>query len=153
MKNRKMIYIVFFSMLLIALSFITTDTFARTQPRTARMKNFYMMKDGKMMHMKSGKMMPMDKDFTMKNGTRCMTNGEFIMKNGEKMKLKEGEYMDMNGKTGMYGMMNENSKSTTKTKSDSQTMAVIYTCPMHPEIIRDKPGKCPKCGMNLVVKK
>lgn len=27
-----------------------------------------------------------------------------------------------------------------------------YTCPMHAEIIKDKAGKCPKCGMNLVVK-
>jgi hypothetical protein len=26
----------------------------------------------------------------------------------------------------------------------------LYTCPMHPEIISDKPGQCPKCGMNLV---
>ncbi len=25
-----------------------------------------------------------------------------------------------------------------------------YTCPMHPEIISDKPGKCSKCGMDLV---
>jgi Heavy metal binding domain len=25
-----------------------------------------------------------------------------------------------------------------------------YTCPMHPEVISDKPGKCSKCGMNLV---
>lgn len=25
-----------------------------------------------------------------------------------------------------------------------------YTCPMHPEIVQDKPGHCPKCGMNLV---
>ena len=24
-----------------------------------------------------------------------------------------------------------------------------YTCPMHPEIIRDAPGTCPKCGMAL----
>jgi len=29
----------------------------------------------------------------------------------------------------------------------------IYTCPMHPEIIAKKPGKCPKCGMTLVEKK
>ena len=27
----------------------------------------------------------------------------------------------------------------------------IYTCPMHPEIQQDDPGKCPKCGMNLVL--
>ena len=25
-----------------------------------------------------------------------------------------------------------------------------YTCPMHPEVIQDAPGNCPKCGMNLV---
>jgi P-type Cu+ transporter len=25
-----------------------------------------------------------------------------------------------------------------------------YTCPMHPEIIQDGPGSCPKCGMALV---
>jgi Cu(I)/Ag(I) efflux system membrane fusion protein len=28
----------------------------------------------------------------------------------------------------------------------------VYTCPMHPEIIRDKPGTCPICGMDLVKK-
>lgn len=30
---------------------------------------------------------------------------------------------------------------------------VLYTCVMHPEVISDKPGKCPKCGMKLVPKK
>ena len=25
-----------------------------------------------------------------------------------------------------------------------------YTCPMHPEIIRDEPGTCPICGMDLI---
>ena len=29
---------------------------------------------------------------------------------------------------------------------------VIYTCPMHPEVTSDKPGRCPKCGMELVPK-
>ena len=27
--------------------------------------------------------------------------------------------------------------------------AVKYTCPMHPEVISDQPGVCPKCGMSL----
>lgn len=26
----------------------------------------------------------------------------------------------------------------------------IYTCPMHPEVISNKAGMCPKCGMGLV---
>src|SRR5207253_7852722 len=25
-----------------------------------------------------------------------------------------------------------------------------YTCVMHPEVVQDHPGKCPKCGMELV---
>ena len=29
---------------------------------------------------------------------------------------------------------------------------LLYTCPMHPEVISDKPGKCPKCAMDLVLK-
>lgn len=28
----------------------------------------------------------------------------------------------------------------------------LYTCPMHPEIIKNEPGKCPICGMDLVPK-
>lgn len=28
--------------------------------------------------------------------------------------------------------------------------ATKYTCPMHPQIIRDEPGQCPICGMDLV---
>ena len=30
--------------------------------------------------------------------------------------------------------------------------AVKYTCPMHPEVLKDAPGDCPKCGMKLVEK-
>ena len=25
-----------------------------------------------------------------------------------------------------------------------------YTCPMHPQVLKDEPGKCPLCGMALV---
>ncbi|MEA2491223.1 MAG: hypothetical protein QOH21_3015 [Acidobacteriota bacterium] len=30
--------------------------------------------------------------------------------------------------------------------------AVLYTCPMHPEVTSATPGTCPKCGMTLVKK-
>src|SRR3989344_9157274 len=33
---------------------------------------------------------------------------------------------------------------------DSTT--TIYVCPMHPNVQKDMPGSCPKCGMMLVKK-
>jgi hypothetical protein len=36
---------------------------------------------------------------------------------------------------------------STKNKSIEK---VLYTCSMHPEVRSDKPGKCPKCGMELI---
>ena len=34
-------------------------------------------------------------------------------------------------------------------RNERPTLGTKYTCPMHPEIIRDKSGSCPKCGMAL----
>lgn len=28
-----------------------------------------------------------------------------------------------------------------------------YTCSMHPDVVQDKAGKCPKCGMDLTEKR
>jgi hypothetical protein len=47
------------------------------------------------------------------------------------------------------------SSATTPTTKDTampKQTADVYTCKMHPEVISDKPGKCPKCGMDLVKK-
>ena len=27
---------------------------------------------------------------------------------------------------------------------------VVYTCPMHPEVVSEEPGSCPQCGMKLM---
>lgn len=34
----------------------------------------------------------------------------------------------------------------------NKDLSFYYTCPMHPEIKKDKPGLCPICEMNLVKK-
>ncbi|HJS54124.1 MAG TPA: efflux RND transporter periplasmic adaptor subunit [Chitinophagaceae bacterium] len=39
------------------------------------------------------------------------------------------------------------------TQHQEETVKDEYTCPMDPEILKDKPGNCPICGMELVKKK
>ncbi len=42
-------------------------------------------------------------------------------------------------------------KEKSSTQSGGQT--VKYTCSMHPEVVQDKPGSCPNCGMKLIEKR
>ena len=95
----------------------------------------------------------MDKDIKMKNGTTCMVNGECVMKDGKKIMMKEGDCMDMSGKMNKCSMMIKTTKKTTKMKAKKHVAAMVYSCPMHPEVTSDKSGKCSKCGMDLMPKK
>ena len=144
MKMKKTIATVFASMLMLALCFTASNSFAQTKTEQAMMKDCCMMKDGKMMVMKDGKTMPMEMDMTMKNGTKCSMTGECTMKDGKKMMMKEGDCMEMNGK-----MCSDKMK---KKMMNNGKMAMNYSCPMHPEVTSDKAGKCSKCGMDLVKK-
>ena len=68
------------------------------------------------------------------------------------MKMKEGQCMDMNGKMDNCNMKSKTTKTTTEMKRNTHNMA-MYVCPMHSEVTSNKPGKCSKCGMDLVEKK
>jgi len=74
-------------------------------------KNCYLMKDGQMMILKHGDttmMKTMDKSVTLNNGATVMTDGTVKMADGTTKMLKEGWYVDMDGKMGkMKKMMAE----------------------------------------------
>lgn len=36
--------------------------------------------------------------------------------------------------------------------TESKPAAALFICVMHPQIVHDKPGNCPICGMKLVPK-
>jgi Heavy metal binding domain len=44
-------------------------------------------------------------------------------------------------------------KQNSTHKHHHSTTAKKYTCTMHPEVVKNKPGKCPKCGMKLIAMK
>lgn len=47
---------------------------------------------------------------------------------------------------------NIKTESNDQDKATEITVPVTYTCSMHPEINTNKPGPCPKCGMDLIQK-
>ena len=56
--------------------------------------------------------------------------------------------------TGMLVITSCSNQGNKSSAAESQITVekVIYTCPMHPEVVSDKLGTCPKCGMDLVKK-
>ena len=63
------------------------------------------------------------------------------------------------GDTGHPGHVHHSAQTAREAPGNVRNMPVVagavppgtvYTCPMHPEIVRDAPGDCPICGMALV---
>ncbi len=103
---KKLIF-VFAALALSLASFAQTDTTMKKMDHDKTMKHDQtdmsktdgcMMMNGKMMMIKNGKMSSMSKPMTMSNGTKMLVDGTCIKKDGAKMKMKEGDHMDMSGK-------------------------------------------------------
>jgi hypothetical protein len=57
--------------------------------------------------------------------------------------------------TGAAAIDSAKSKAAAASAASGQAAAAIktYTCTMDPDVITHEPGRCPKCGMELVLKK
>jgi hypothetical protein len=51
---------------------------------------------------------------------------------------------------GLVGSVASEGPERAAETDESSQSGVRYTCPMHPEVVRDTPGRCPHCGMKLV---
>lgn len=84
---------------------------------------------------------------------QMMGNG--MMKDPGMMNMMMEHMMNMAEKDSamcknMMQMMEQKPGMMKMMKGMNMSMGTTYTCPMHPEIKSSTPGKCPKCGMDLV---
>jgi Cu(I)/Ag(I) efflux system membrane fusion protein len=45
---------------------------------------------------------------------------------------------------------NKNAKAPAQAEHNMEMNDIYYTCSMHPQVMQDKPGNCPICGMKLI---
>jgi len=50
-----------------------------------------------------------------------------------------------------YGEKHGSDMQSQQAPQEGEQVIVMYTCPAHPELKQDKPGKCPQCGAELIV--
>lgn len=54
--------------------------------------------------------------------------------------------------TTSFGSFAQKAKANSDANKSNNVIST-YSCPMHPDEVSDKPGKCSKCGMDLVLSK
>ncbi len=60
-----------------------------------------------------------------------------------------GKYVSPDAQPDVHSCCGSKSARPPQSLPHSSSEAVEYTCPMHPEVVQDGPGTCPKCGMAL----
>ena len=97
---------VFLAMIGAALSFgafaqdsMSTSTTSPTEQTQQQQKDMYVFKNSKMWAVKNGNITAMADNVTLPDGTVIKTTGE-ITKNGKTEALKDGQYIDVDGKIG-----------------------------------------------------
>jgi len=58
-------------------------------------------------------------------------------------------FAESQSQTHQHSKMHKSSDTLLVKGAQQATEKEMYTCPMHPKVMSDKPGKCPQCGMAL----
>ena len=103
---------------------------------------------------KNGNFVPYFKETPDKNGmtTSAPMNGTCMVKDASgKVVAEVHENYKQFGACAIHCLQNhmKHDEVLDKTKSTTST---TYNCSMHPDMVSDKPGKCGKCGMDLMKK-
>lgn len=89
-------------------------------------------------------------DLSAEKMVKLKANAKFVTALADRLD-KSGDAKDQAGTEASFKKFQTVLKEIKSLYSESTAMQ--YTCPMHPDVVKDAPGKCPECGMKLVEKK
>jgi rubrerythrin len=85
-------------------------------------------------------------------GKKLYNLNSFTNKTKNKMQKTQNDQGNQNSGSLLNQKTETSETEMTETQINNGEATKTYTCSMHPEVISDKPGKCPKCGMELIEK-
>lgn len=82
-------------------------------------------------------------------GEQLVVSSQFLIDSESNLRTAIAQFTSSHA--GHGGQMRVGERETgRKGERENQSPGKKYTCEMHPEVIMDVPGDCPKCGMRLV---